>query len=125
MANYQDKRIDFKLTMESTMGMNEADNYKQILNDLGFSKDIEYNVRVLNGVGAYITNVDKNFDLNNITEGSLIYECIKTGGQITIDKPLPLKNGISVSSQVGVYCTNYQDVYPKVFPMEKESGKTR
>ena len=125
MGDFQDHRYDFIASNPFGMDMKKTDNYNQILKELGFSNDIEYNVKVLNGIGAYITNVDKDFDLANVKEGSMIYECINAGGQIAIDKPLPLNNGMSPTNQVGVYCTNYKDVFPIVYPINKESSKTK
>ena len=95
---------------------------KKILKILGFVFDSEYDLIVLNGAGAWIGNVlTKDISLSNVEEGSKIDWIIKNGGVVTISHPLPLDNGKPLSTQKGVYCANYKDMFlPKEAKVEEE-----
>ena len=97
---------------------------KKILKILGFEFDNNYDLIILNGVGAWIANVPtKDVSLNNIETEGKIDVILKSGGIISISHPLPLDNGYPLSSQKGVYCTNYKDIFVPKNDEEKEDKR--
>lgn len=100
--------------------------YKRIIKQLGFYTDNKYDLTILKGVGAWLGNVNKQtFSLANIEPGGIIDTFIQNGAIIVSNAPFPLANGSSMSSQIGIYCANYQEVFSKLKEKEKESELVR